>query len=415
MSDFVSTDTSLNIPDTKNGNSKFGDKNSDFVSTDTSLNIPDTKNGNSKFGDSIRKLTKYLPGSRSSLNKPVYQNTDISEVTFRNSVKRIPSTNFKSITNWFSKGKSRVTEKEKEIIVSELETKTRIYRTAGDFEDRENDPVDEAYLKSMQREYASSAEDNVCKVPFRVGDPDIYNSPTVEMLPKREETIQRADSLKRSDSIKEFQGRRQGIYIPTTLKEARENPSRSAFEIDREAMVSAQNDAFKVSDKRDSENSENEADLELVSHCVLIALVFTSYTFLFKAALTVQPSDWNTLLPRVYFGLTGCDSYTALGYLNFNEYTSDCQLTFTKFTRLLSLYNIPMTTAEVEMFFTTLDVSNNDMISWGELTLDYIGDGKGAFKYYLDRWMRLRYQELGGGLGRITDIVYEYYDNNYRP
>ncbi|KAJ3255645.1 hypothetical protein HK103_006170 [Boothiomyces macroporosus] len=153
---------------------------------------------------------------------------------------------------------------------------------------------------------------------------------------------------------------------------------------------------------------------ELLSHLVLVVLVFTSYSFLFKAALTVQPSDWNSLLPRVYFGITGCNSYNALGYLNYDEFAPACQLSFTNFTTLLSLYNIEMTNAEAELFFNTLDVSQNNMLSWGELKLDYIGDGKGAFKYYLDRWMRLRHQELGGGLQRITDIDYNYYDNNFQ-
>ncbi|KAJ3255644.1 hypothetical protein HK103_006169 [Boothiomyces macroporosus] len=224
---------------------------SEFVSTDTSLNANESKKGFT-FGNTVKKLSKFMSGSKASLNKPVHQETDISEATFRNSVKRIPSAKLKGITTWFSKGKSKVTEKEKNEIERESTARTKVYKTEGMFEDRESEPVDPEYLESMQREYASSVEDATWKVPFHVGSADIYTSPTVEMLPRREDANviprQRSDSLKRADSIDEFQGRRQGIYIPTTLKEAKENPTKSAFDINREHMVSSQDDAFKISD-----------------------------------------------------------------------------------------------------------------------------------------------------------------------
>lgn len=79
------------------------------------------------------------------------------------------------------------------------------------------------------------------------------------------------------------------------------------------------------------------------------------------------------------------------------------------------MFGVLMTDTERAIFFKTLDVTGNGMLSWGELTVDYVKTGQPAFLYYVNRWRQMRDRGLGFGAGlqRIEGVDYEQYRYDY--
>ena len=75
-----------------------------------------------------------------------------------------------------------------------------------------------------------------------------------------------------------------------------------------------------------------------------------------------------------------------------------------------------MSQAERQLFFKTLDLSGNGLLSWGELQVKYFKDHDTAdtvFIYYIKRWRHMKQLEMGGGVQRVEGVDYHQYRIDY--
>lgn len=151
---------------------------------------------------------------------------------------------------------------------------------------------------------------------------------------------------------------------------------------------------------------------ETFFHSSLVLVVIISYIFLFNAAMTVQPPNYQTNLSKIYTKLAlpnRCSSSPVTGYLAQEEWNGYCQLNIQKFTLLCEVLGVGFGNSEAITLFKTLDISGNGYLSWGELSLDYFGVGKSAMEYYLERWRHYKSHDFLRGLKRIDQFDYSIY------
>jgi hypothetical protein len=163
---------------------------------------------------------------------------------------------------------------------------------------------------------------------------------------------------------------------------------------------------------------------ELFLHFIIISIVLTSWGFLFYAAFILPLPTYAYLVILAYARMVAPDpifpgansawcfaDLPVKGFVAPSERStaSFCQINFSNFTDLCTLFGVSMTDAERSLFFNTLDITGNGVLSVGELGIDYFNTSDIAFTYYVKRWRQLRNTAFGGGLTRIQDFDYEPY------
>jgi len=110
----------------------------------------------------------------------------------------------------------------------------------------------------------------------------------------------------------------------------------------------------------------------------------------------VTPNEWNS-----------CPSNPVKGFLAAKEDTLDCQLTLHKFHLFLTQIGYNLSIQESTQLFQVLDISGNELLSWGEISMQYFGLEKGALEYQLQRKMQFGNQPFS--FIRIPWASYEPY------
>ncbi|KAJ3362558.1 hypothetical protein HDU91_003368 [Kappamyces sp. JEL0680] len=161
---------------------------------------------------------------------------------------------------------------------------------------------------------------------------------------------------------------------------------------------------------------------DIAAHVVIVSLVLTSWGFLLYAAFILPLSSYSHLFNNAYArmvspdpifpGLNSAWCFSApeiYGFVATEERSTAnfCQLNFANFTNLCNLFGVQMTDAERKIFFTTLDLTGNGLLSWGELAIDFFGTQEYAFTYYVKRWRQMTSLGMSTGLERIQDFDYE--------
>ncbi|KAI8905427.1 hypothetical protein EDD86DRAFT_211465, partial [Gorgonomyces haynaldii] len=147
---------------------------------------------------------------------------------------------------------------------------------------------------------------------------------------------------------------------------------------------------------------------EAFFHFIVVAIVLICYGFVFGTALIAYRYNWDQLILKFYqrnFSPLICywDDIQRPVWLrdpNGPEYLGMCQLDRTQFYRLIRLFGVWMTKSETDLLFDALDLTNNGLLSFGELNYAYMNDtiynpdGSSyelpmtSLTWYLDRYRR---------------------------
>lgn len=91
----------------------------------------------------------------------------------------------------------------------------------------------------------------------------------------------------------------------------------------------------------------------------------------------------------------------------------ECQLNRTSFATLLTVLGTGMSASESDVFFDTLDVTGDGLVSYHEMINDYFSVGMTAIEFYIRRWRFEGSTRAGGGLDRAkidyTNSAFRYF------
>jgi hypothetical protein len=171
---------------------------------------------------------------------------------------------------------------------------------------------------------------------------------------------------------------------------------------------------------------------ELILHTAIILLVIISYSYLLFAAYILPIPTYSSELKNVFGHLVApWPIFPGLGNIRFCYYGDKgtgfvsqaergtmCQINFDEFSGICRLFGLLMSDAELRIFFNTLDITGNEMLSWGELGLKMFKNDTtvqldSVFIYYANRWKHMRSFQIGGGLERLEGFDYEPYRIDY--
>lgn len=174
---------------------------------------------------------------------------------------------------------------------------------------------------------------------------------------------------------------------------------------------------------------------DIFLHLILVGLVITSYTYLLYASFVlpvptysdqVKNAFGHIVAPWPVFPGMGDIQFCyygdrSTGFVSQDERGTWCQINFDQFTGMCKLFGLFMSDAERRLFFDTLDITGNGMLSWGEIgtrifinaTFEDHLSADTVFIYYAKRWKHMKGLGIGGGLNRIEGFDYEPYRIDY--